>query len=71
MASSSLLLAYVVAAAMVSVVSCGPPKVPPGSNITASYDEKWLEARGTGTASPRVSAPTTMRVQGRQQGAFP
>ncbi|BAF10601.1 Os03g0106700 [Oryza sativa Japonica Group] len=47
MASSSLLLASVVVAAMVSAVSCGPPKVPPGPNITASYGDKWLEARAT------------------------
>uniref|UniRef100_A0A0D9VND4 Expansin-like EG45 domain-containing protein n=1 Tax=Leersia perrieri TaxID=77586 RepID=A0A0D9VND4_9ORYZ len=44
---ASLAFAFVVAAAMVSGVSCGPPKVPPGPNITAKYDSNWLEARAT------------------------
>nr|AAA86533.1 Ory s 1 [Oryza sativa] len=57
MASSSLLLACVVVAAMVSPSPAGHPKVPPGPNITTSYGDKWLEARPPGMVRPRVLAP--------------
>uniref|UniRef100_A0A0E0NNJ9 Expansin-like EG45 domain-containing protein n=1 Tax=Oryza rufipogon TaxID=4529 RepID=A0A0E0NNJ9_ORYRU len=57
MASSSLLLACVVVAAMVSAVSCGPPKVPPGPNITTSYGDKWLEAKATWYGAPKGAGP--------------
>ncbi|KAG8045256.1 hypothetical protein GUJ93_ZPchr0008g11890 [Zizania palustris] len=57
MASSSLLLACAVAAALVSAVSCGPPKVPPGPNITASYGNKWLDARATWYGKPKGAGP--------------
>lgn len=57
MASSCLLLACVVVAAMVSAVSCGPPKVPSGPNITAAYGKQWLEARGTWYGKPKGAGP--------------
>jgi len=53
-------VAAVVLAALVAGVSCwtnGGPKVPPGPNITADYDGKWLAAKATWYGSPVGSGP--------------
>jgi hypothetical protein len=41
-----------VLAALVVGGSCGPPKVPPGPNITTNYNGKWLTARATWYGQP-------------------
>uniref|UniRef100_A0A0D9XM59 Expansin-like EG45 domain-containing protein n=1 Tax=Leersia perrieri TaxID=77586 RepID=A0A0D9XM59_9ORYZ len=46
-----------VVAAMIGGGSCGPPKVPPGPNITATYTTKWLPARATWYGKPTGAGP--------------
>jgi hypothetical protein len=49
----------VVLAALVARGSCwtGGPNVPPGPNITADYDGKWLAAKATWYGSPVGAGP--------------
>ena len=56
--SRSMQVAVVVALAfLVGGAWCGPPKVPPGKNITASYGSDWLEAKATWYGKPTGAGP--------------
>ncbi|WVZ57556.1 hypothetical protein U9M48_007928 [Paspalum notatum var. saurae] len=46
-----------VLAALVAGGSCGPPKVPPGPNITTNYNGKWLPAKATWYGQPNGAGP--------------
>ncbi|TVU31797.1 hypothetical protein EJB05_23498 [Eragrostis curvula] len=50
-------VALVVLAALVSVGSCQRPNVPPGPNITTSYDGVWLNAKATWYGQPTGAGP--------------
>ncbi|NP_001132169.1 Expansin-B10 precursor [Zea mays] len=42
---------------LVSGAWCGPPKVPPGKNITATYGKDWLDAKATWYGKPTGAGP--------------
>jgi len=50
--ANNIMVVGVVLAALVAGGSCGPPKVPPGPNITTNYNGKWLTARATWYGQP-------------------
>ncbi|PAN52052.1 hypothetical protein PAHAL_9G639200 [Panicum hallii] len=56
-ASTHLVAVAVVLAALVGGAWCGPPKVPPGKNISADCDGKWLEAKATWYGKPTGAGP--------------
>ncbi|WVZ55081.1 hypothetical protein U9M48_005794 [Paspalum notatum var. saurae] len=56
-ASSAQLVVAVVLAALVGGAMCGPPKVAPGKNISASFGGEWLEAKGTWYGKPTGAGP--------------
>ncbi|AQL05731.1 beta expansin1 [Zea mays] len=49
---NNIMVVGAVLAALVAGGSCGPPKVPPGPNITTNYNGKWLTARATWYGQP-------------------
>uniref|UniRef100_A0A0E0BDF0 Expansin-like EG45 domain-containing protein n=1 Tax=Oryza glumipatula TaxID=40148 RepID=A0A0E0BDF0_9ORYZ len=55
--TTNIVLAVAVVAALVGGGSCGPPKVPPGPNITTNYNAPWLPARATWYGQPYGSGP--------------
>ena len=50
--ANNIMVVGAVLAALVVGGSCGPPKVPPGPNITTNYNGKWLTARATWYGQP-------------------
>ncbi|XP_006662029.1 expansin-B9-like [Oryza brachyantha] len=54
---SNFAVAVAVVAALVTGGSCGPPKVPPGPNISTSYNTLWLPARATWYGKATGSGP--------------
>ncbi|AQL05739.1 Expansin-B4 [Zea mays] len=50
--ANNIMVVGAVLAALVAGGSCGPPKVPPGPNITTNYNGKWLTARATWYGQP-------------------
>jgi hypothetical protein len=58
MSRSTMQVAVAVALAfLVGGAWCGPPKVPPGKNITATYGSDWLEAKATWYGKPTGAGP--------------
>ncbi|CAN6289185.1 unnamed protein product [Urochloa humidicola] len=57
MASTQLVAVAVVLAALVGSAQCGPPKVPPGKNISATCDGKWLDAKATWYGKAKGAGP--------------
>lgn len=55
--TTNIVLAVAVVAALVGGGSCGPPKVPPGPNITTNYNAPWLPARATWYGQSYGSGP--------------
>ncbi|KQJ85579.1 pollen allergen Phl p 1 [Brachypodium distachyon] len=54
--SSQVMLAMALLAALLSLAH-GIPKVPPGPNITATYNGKWLDAKSTWYGRPEGAGP--------------
>ncbi|CAM0871099.1 unnamed protein product [Alopecurus aequalis] len=57
MASSSSVLLVVALFAVFVGSAYGIPKVPPGPNITATYGDKWLDAKSTWYGKPTAAGP--------------
>ncbi|CAN6241299.1 unnamed protein product [Urochloa humidicola] len=55
--TTQLVTVAVVLAALVGSAQCGPPKVPPGKNISATCDGKWLDAKATWYGKPTGAGP--------------